>query len=411
MIVPYHLRMKTLIVILTHDRPKNLYRCINTTIQNNKIASTAHWLIVDDSNKTCTKENSEILHKFASDGLVIFHITDEIRKNISSLLYNEDKDNQYDLIFKKSNKRDISGLRNIGLLSSLILDAGMTFFIDDDVVPSNINGNSFLDYVFSHYQYDHNYIVGAKLMGILDESYIGRIKYLLKLGKTALLHQNENIRDSRSMWIFKKNPLWVNLDSTSENLTTHTSGGLIAFNLDSKSIMPFSSGYNEDWIWCLMQHLLNGTKVISEKMQAVHSPPFIFQPNIDEILWESLGEIMFESLLATTRSKNVSSITKLWKLSKKYNNSKQWLNGITTIIKSLNAIIKNEKKSHDMQYLRLYLSQLKKIYRSIEVTDIDKMIDDWFENFNKRKMFFSSILNRKVMCSRINDVLKEAMVH
>ncbi len=85
---------RTLIVLLTHNRPKILKRCISTAIKNSKIASDVCWIVIDDSNTEHTLKNLDVLKEFASSGLDIIHITNskqlEIFQIISTYTLNQD---------------------------------------------------------------------------------------------------------------------------------------------------------------------------------------------------------------------------------------------------------------------------------------------------------------------------------
>jgi hypothetical protein len=400
-----------LIVVLTHNRPSALYRCINTAIKNSSISSAAHWLIVDDSNKLLSKKNSQILFKFIKKGIRISHITREDREKISKTV--SPLKTRYDTTFLKENERDISGLRNIGLLSSLILGNDLTFFIDDDIVlyAGKNNKKSFFDSVISHNQ-RHNFIIGANIGGILDESYNGRLWYLSDIGKAALLKHDKGLSNTTTRWNFKKNPLWRDVNSRYGNPTrvTHCSGGLMAFRLDTGCAIPFPRGYNEDWIWCLLQSMLCKTKIFKGKSWGIHAPPAIFTPNEKLALWEEFGEIIFSSLLAVVRKRNVFNIKKAGELTKQRNTSQKHVKEYKQLERSLNLLVKNSTSRYEREKLTAYLLQIKKTRINLENTNINLMIDNWFFDFIRRRSFFSSILKRRDICIKIANVLRDAKV-
>ena len=85
---------RSLIILLTHNRPKILKRCIYTAIKHSKIASDVCWVVIDDSSTEHTLKNLDVLKEFASSGLDIIHITDskqlEIFQIISKYTLNKD---------------------------------------------------------------------------------------------------------------------------------------------------------------------------------------------------------------------------------------------------------------------------------------------------------------------------------
>jgi hypothetical protein len=164
---------KTLIILLTHNRPKILKRCISSSIKHSKIASNACWIIIDDSSSEQILKNSDVLTDFVNSGLEIIHITESKRLEIFQIISSHTSNNHYEIIFEKSYHRDISGFRNLGLFLNFILKSDLTFFIDDDMVINNDSSASeicFFDYVQKTYADSKNCIVGSTLMGILDES-------------------------------------------------------------------------------------------------------------------------------------------------------------------------------------------------------------------------------------------------
>ncbi len=97
----------------------------------------------------------------------------------------------------------------------------MTFFIDDDMVSCVDSSNSdmcFFDYVQKNYDNSKNCIIGSTLMGILDESYIGRFAYLINHNMNSIFEQDRDLSYSDEDWNFKKilfgliqNPLLKNI--------------------------------------------------------------------------------------------------------------------------------------------------------------------------------------------------------
>lgn len=402
---------KILVVVLTHDRPNTLYRCINTSIREGTKLARAHWLVLDDSNEAYSKQNLRILRKFARKGLKLTHVPKQIQEKITKAV--SVLDTRHDVTFLKENDRDISGLRNLGLLVSIITDSDLTFFIDDDIVvhAEKDHTSTFFTNIISRNS-KNNFIIGANLGGILDESYVGRLLYLISVGKIGLLKHDKGVMNTATRWNFQNSPLWknVNFNQRHRKKTTHTSGGLMSFKLTAKTTVPFPQGYNEDWIWCLLQASLCKTKIFKDMSWGIHAPPKIFMPNQKTMLWEGLGEIIFSSILAALQKGNVSNVRKVWKLTKENSTFQNDIEEYKYLENSLSSLVKKSTNSQERKKLTVYLSQIKKTRLDLKNTDISSIIDKWFSDFILRRSFFSSILKRKDICNRISNVLRESEV-
>ena len=119
---------RSLIILLTHNRPKILKRCISTAINHSKITSNAYWIVIDDSSPEYVLENLDVLNEFVNLGLDIIHFPESKRLEIFEIISASRPNYDYNLIFKKSFHRDISGLRNFGLFLNFILKSDLTFF-------------------------------------------------------------------------------------------------------------------------------------------------------------------------------------------------------------------------------------------------------------------------------------------
>ncbi len=117
----------SLIVLLAHNRPKILKRCISTATKHSKTASNACWIVMDDSVTENALENLDILKEFASSGLDVIHITNSKQLEIFQIISKYTLNQDYEIIFEKSCHRDISGLRNLGLFLNFIFKSDLTF--------------------------------------------------------------------------------------------------------------------------------------------------------------------------------------------------------------------------------------------------------------------------------------------
>ncbi len=399
---------KTLIVLLTHNRPKILKRCISTAIKHSKIASNVCWIVIDDSNTEQTLQNSDVLKEFASSGLDITHITNskqlEIFQIISTYTLNQD----YKIIFEKSYHRDISGLRNLGLFLNFIFKSDLTFFIDDDMVSCVDSSNSdmcFFDYVQKNYDASKNCIIGSTLMGILDESYIGRFTYMINHNMNSIFEQDRDLSYSDKDWNFKENPLWIDSPTSTEESTTHTSAGLLAFKLNPNSVIPFPFGYNKDWNWCLLQTFLHETKIHKTELTAFHSPSSFFKPKEKGILWEIIGECIFDLILQIGKPNNSSTLKDIEAQIKSNNVINETLDELDSLIGNVEKHIETYSKLQK-QELTFSLNEIKKARNSLENSNIQSHVNLWFNDLSKRYVAFLSIIQDDVLCEHLRKSLE-----
>ena len=405
-----------LIVVLTHNRPEILERCIDIATKNKRVASDEYWIIIDDSDKSFIIQNSIILEKFCNKGIKIFHITKSIREQIDKILYMHDK--EYPLVFSKPSIRDISGLRNLGLFFSIILGFKMTCFLDDDIIACDTHhfGNAqrcFFDMISSKYQHEDNFVVGATLGGIIDESYIGRMEFLVKQGKSSLLTHETGWNDHGSKSKIERNPLWVVDPVPSENRikTDHASAGCFTFRLNFNSILPVPSGYNEDWNWCLLQSALYGTKFYIEQVPVIHAPPSIVPYEQKLLLWESLGELIFDSLHEAISSKDdFNDIEDIRNLTSKKITIKNKVRNQLKIIETLNSFKNDAVDSIEQKKIITNISQIENTIHDLKLVNLIEYVDSWFKDLIKRKLIFSKIIGNQELCSQIHKVLSCAQI-
>jgi len=398
-----------LVVVLTCNRPEILKRCIDILTKNHEITTDEYCIVIDDSDESLTSQNSIILEKFCNKGFKIFHIVKSTRKLIDKILYKNDKESP--LIFSKPSKRDISGLRNLGLFFSFLLGFKMTCFMDDDIIACSKqfgnNQNCFFDMLPSKYRIEDNFVVGASLGGIIDESYIGRIEYLVKQGKSSLLTQEIDWQNYDGSQL-KKNSLWVADPIPSEKRinTDHASAGCFAFCLNFNSVLPFPSGYNEDWNWCLLQSALCGTKFYIEQVPVIHAPPSIVPYEENLLLWESLGELIFDSLQEAISSKdNFSDLSDIHNLASKKITHKHKVKNQLKIIQTLNSFKKDTVDFGEQKIINTYVSQIANTLNDLKLVNLTEYVDTWFKDLIKRKLIFSRIIANKEICNQVHKVL------
>lgn len=408
------MKNRPLIVILTNNRPKILERCIQFAA-NSEINCDANWIVIDDSLPKITNQNLLVLRRFAKKGMKISHLTNNAIKRLIQNFSLVSSEVNYHIVFGKESARDISGLRNLALLFSLILKPSVTFFLDDDIVfcPNLQTKNEpcFFELAEAKYKKHANCIIGCSIAGILDDSYGGRIYYLSELGKDALLSHEKRMFNSNTKWRFHNNPLWMDPPLEDDYVyTTHTSAGAIALKLDPKTVIPFPSGYNEDWNWCLLQSMLHKTKIFTGVTNVFHSPPAIFSPNQEEFVWEQFGEILFSSLSHTRQLRTSGSIHDICKKTKQGATVKYSADELFSTIQMIDRFIKETNNFSEHKKLTKYKQEIKHTLKAVQNINTDKLVDSWFNALIMRSRVFSFILNNKDLHKQIKNIIHATMV-
>ena len=263
----------------------------------------------------------------------------------------------------------------------------------------------FFDYVQKTYANSKNYIVGSTLMGILDESYIGRFAYLANHDMNSIFEQDRDLSYSDKDWNFEKNPLWIDSIQQSEKYPTHTSAGLLGFKLNSNSVVPFPSGYNEDWNWCLLQTALHGTKINKTELTAFHSPSSFFKPKQEGILWEMMGECIFDFILQVIESNNSSTLKDIETQIKPNDVINRKIESLDSLINNVEKHVENYSQIQK-QELKDYLIEIQKARNGLENSNIKSVVNLWFRDLSKRNTIFSSIIQDEVLCKHVRNSLE-----
>ena len=242
-------------------------------------------------------------------------------------------------------------------------------------------------------------------MGILDESYIGRFAYLTNQNVNSIFEQDRDLCYSDKEWNFKENPLWIDSKPSPEKHPTHTSAGLLGFKLNSSSVIPFPSGYNEDWNWCLFQTALHGTKIYKTELPAIRLPSSFFKPKQDGILWGMTGECIFDFILEVINSNNLPNPNDIETKIKPNNIIKRKIDSLDSIIINAEKNVDNYSQIQK-QELNAYLLEIKKARNSLDSSNIQSLVNFWFNDLSKRYTIFSSIIQNEVLCNHVRNSLE-----
>jgi hypothetical protein len=166
--------------------------------------------------------------------------------------------------------------------------------------------------------------------------------------------------------------------------------------------MPFPSGYNEDWNWCLFQTALHGTKINKTELIALHSPSSFFKPKQEGILWEMIGECIFDFILQVINLKNSPTLqdieTPNYIIERK-------IDALDSLISNVEKHVENYSQTQK-QELKDYLTEIKKARNNLENSNIQSIVNLWFSDLSKRYTIFSSIIQDEVLCKHVRNSLE-----
>ena len=291
--------------VLTKDRPDVLARSLSMLAGHHP--GIAVMVIDDSAARSAVAENGRMLARAASFGAA-YHITGAAAAALCREVDGATGSRgALGPLLARDGPRDISGMRNLALVASSALRPSTVFCIDDDVVACVPRRGlpCFIDTVSDRHRGRRNAIVGARMGGIADDSYAGRLCRLCEDGGgggaaagAALLDHERHIVPPSAGWRSDGNPLWTEpaVRRPRARRARHVSGGMMAIMVEPRRAVPFPPGYNEDWNWCLLQSMLEGTEVLVDGHPAYHSPPALRRPGAAGIAWETMGDIMLYSL-------------------------------------------------------------------------------------------------------------------
>ena len=268
-------------LILTRDRTDLLARCVDTALCT--LRADDALTILDDSCETMSRGNAMVL-------------TDAARRSMARLTHLPSQ-RVLDAVVggtcrpralwqSRTAPRDIAPLRNLSLLISAVIGADTTVLVDDDICEFDLEATHRIVDEFD--RSPGGVIVGAKITGTSELDTITKLFDAMCALETSSLNTTlraeELFRMSRGH--DDHNPVgcrWV-------------SGGYMAFRLPSMSLFAFPPGYNEDWLWCLLHCALEDTRVLRADQSVVHNPPSLRHPTPVDLLFELVGDLIFDGL-------------------------------------------------------------------------------------------------------------------
>lgn len=271
---------RVLAVILTHDRPEELERCIHTAFST--MGSGDCLAILDDSSPKVSTANATLLANAASCSIARFcHIhADQLHEDVARALGG--KMAQWQL---RTARRDIAPLRNLSLLISAAVRPQTTVLIDDDICGFDLNR--------THRMRDElgskgdGLITGATIGGLSDLDTVTRISNTMHFLAINTRDIPITIAD-----LFQVTPS----DDGGAKESGCVSAGYMAFRLPPKRLFAFPPGYNEDWLWCLLHKAIGDTRIMRTEQVVLHKPPQLRGPTREDILFEMSGDIIFDCI-------------------------------------------------------------------------------------------------------------------
>gem|GEM_PF-6050242 len=271
---------RVLAVILTHERPEELERCVDTAIST--LSSQDLLMVLDDSSPEVLRVNAAFLVKATngSDAQFCHVYADRVHKDVSRVLGGKSV-----LWQLRTARRDIAPLRNLSLLFSAAVRPQTTLLIDDDVFGFDIDRtHRICEELWGSHE---GVITGGTLNGLTDLDTLTRLSYAMRFRAMNGRDIPMAIAD-----LFRVPP-----DESESNYSWFVSAGYMAFHLPPANLFAFPPGYNEDWLWCLLHRASGDTCVLKTDQVVEHEPLQLRHPTREDILFETLGDLILDSIL------------------------------------------------------------------------------------------------------------------
>lgn len=271
-------------IVLTRNRPETLQRCIAfaTASMSDQDAIT----VVDDSCPAGFLANAAVLN--SASGSLRSRRGHIPAPRAADVLAREIPATGLSWL-SKVGPRDIAPLRNLSLLASSAFPSETTILIDDDI--------SCFDLEKTHRGLrdcrtaSGGVIAGCHITGINEEDTITRLEAAIDRledlpGDARIDNVRELFRVATTHDVFDR-PGFV-------------SGGYLAFDLSPERLCAFPPGYNEDWLWCLLQGGDSDVRILRQGT-VKHDPPDLRRPERQDVLFELVGDVVFDCLEAQQR--------------------------------------------------------------------------------------------------------------
>lgn len=270
---------RILAVILTHERPVELQRCLQNALAT--LCSDDMLVVLDDSSLARSRANAFSLAHAARTSTARFcHLqAEKLQAEIGRAVV-ERGTPQWQ---RKTAPRDISPLRNLSLLISVAVGPETTVLVDDDIYSFDLNTTH---QVCDTLDSPHGLIAGATIGNLSDLDTFTRLSNAMRvLASTGFPDTAEDV--------FRVN----SGDDGGAADSGCVSAGYMAFRLSPQNLFAFPPGYNEDWLWCLLQREAWGTRIFRTEQEVLHDPLQVRNPTRGDIHFETAGDIIFDCLV------------------------------------------------------------------------------------------------------------------
>jgi hypothetical protein len=128
-------------------------------------------------------------------------------------------------------------------------------------------------------------------------------------------------------------------------------------------------------------------------------------------LWESLGELIFDSLHEAISSKDdFNDMEDIRNLTSKKITIKNKVRNQLKIIETLNSFKKDTLDSIEQKKINTNISQIENTIHDLKLVNLIEYVDSWFKDLIKRKLIFSQIIGNQEICSQIHKILSCAQI-
>jgi len=145
----------------------------------------------------------------------------------------------------------------------------------------------------------------------------------------------------------------------------------------------------------------------STKQNCQHFIPhhLFFKPKHEGILWEMIGECIFDFISQVINSKNSSTLKDIESQIKPNDVIHRKIDSVDSLINNVEKHVENYSQIQK-QELKNYLIEIKKARNSLENSNIQSLVNLWFSNLSKRNAIFSSIIQDEVLCKHVRNSLE-----
>jgi hypothetical protein len=265
-------------IILTKDRPETLARCVATAVAS--LSPSDALTILDDSGGPTSYAMRQTVLRAAANSAA--HVAHFRASDLHGLVAQAVEGCQ--LCWQtKTTARDIAPLRNLELLLSVACEAQTTLLVDDDLHSFDLKETH--DYTTRLASVDQGAIVGAEIAGTTEQDTLTRLSDAMRVLQSA--------PDASYMELFRAQAMDVrHLGAPCE----WVSAGYLAYRLPSANLFAFPPGFNEDWLWCLLQGATGRTQVVRSRQTVLHEPPIVRRSSRADVHFELLGDLVFDCL-------------------------------------------------------------------------------------------------------------------